>query len=279
VADEQQPPIGVDTSKPSIARVYDYFLGGKDNFAADREVAEMAKRMDPEGADGALVNRAFLRRAVRYLAAEAGIGQFLDIGSGLPTQGNVHEVAHDVDPEARVIYVDNDPMALAHGRAILADAHTTKVVEGDLREPEEILGHPVVRGLIDFDRPVGLLLFSILHHLHDHEDPAGVTARLAAALPPGSHVAISHFANPGDRHPRVSEHVTRFEEMFNRGMGTGRWRTRDEILAYFGDLELVEPGLVPLPDWHPQGRPERCSTITYHSWLGGIARKRPVTLP
>ena len=139
-SDKVAPP-GVDTTRPSIARVYDYYLGGKDNFAVDRQAAQMAMQVTPDGPEAARANRAFLRRSVRYLAAEAGIRQFLDLGSGLPTRGNVHEIAHQVDPDARVVYVDNDPMALAHGRALLADARTTTVVGADVRQPEELLAN------------------------------------------------------------------------------------------------------------------------------------------
>ncbi|MEU6998262.1 SAM-dependent methyltransferase [Nonomuraea sp. NPDC046570] len=270
---EERVPPGVDAKRPSIARVYDFFLGGKDNFAVDRQVAEAAVRMDPEGADAARVNRTFLRRVVRHLAGEAGVDQFVDIGSGLPTQGNVHEVAGEVSPGAKVIYVDNDEMALVHGRALLS-APRTRIVEGDLRSPEEILRHPDVRALIDFERPVAVLLFAILHHLHDEEGPGGIVRRLVAELPPGSYVAISHFADPGQAHPRVSAHVTAFEKMFNERLGTGRWRTHEEILAFFDGLELLDPGLVPMPEWRPgPGGVERCSTITHYAFLGGVARK------
>ncbi|MDG4784608.1 SAM-dependent methyltransferase [Micromonospora sp. WMMD1102] len=269
---EKAPP-GVDITRPSIARVYDYYLGGKDNFAVDRRAAEMALKVTPDGAEVGRACRAFLRRSVRYLAAEAGIRQFLDLGSGLPTQGNVHEIAHKVDPAARVVYVDNDPMALAHGRALLADAQTTTVAEGDLREPEKILEHPEVRRMIDFDRPVGLLLLAVLHHLHDDDDPGAIARRLTAALPSGSYLAISHFHNPGDANPEVSRRALGVEKVFNETLGTGRWRTHQEISAYFGDLELLPPGLVPLADWRPDGDEEYQHPDTYHTIVGGVARK------
>ncbi|MBF9129012.1 SAM-dependent methyltransferase [Plantactinospora sp. S1510] len=266
-------PPGVDTTRPSIARVYDYYLGGKDNFAVDRKAAEMALKVTPDGAEVGRACRAFLRRSVRYLAGEAGIRQFLDIGSGLPTQGNVHEIAHQVDPQARVVYVDNDPMALAHGRALLADARTTTVVGGDLREPEKILEDPEVRQMIDFDRPVGLLLLAVLHHLHDDEGPGDITRRLTAALPSGSYLAISHFHDPGDANPEVSQRARRAEKVFNETLGTGRWRTHQEISAFFGDLELSPPGLVPLADWRPDGAGDVRHTDIYHTIVGGVARK------
>ncbi|GAB3131576.1 SAM-dependent methyltransferase [Microbispora hainanensis] len=263
----------IDTSKPSIARVYDFFLGGKDNYAIDRQVGEATLQIAPDAPAAGRSNRAFLRRVVRHLAAEAGIRQFLDIGSGLPTQGNVHEVAQKVAPEARVVYVDNDPIVLLHGRALLATNGSTTVVEADIRDPESILGHPGVRALIDFDQPVALLLFAILHHVNDHEDPHGIAARFREALPSGSYLALSHFHNPGPSMPDVSAQATTAEKLFNENLGTGRWRTREEILAYFGDLPLIEPGLVPLPEWRPDPGEVFEPGITYHTFVGGVAHK------
>ncbi|XVQ86238.1 SAM-dependent methyltransferase [Microbispora siamensis] len=263
----------IDTSKPSIARVYDFFLGGKDNFAIDRQVGEATLRIAPDAPAAGRANRAFLRRVVRHLAAEAGIRQFLDIGSGLPTQGNVHEVAQAVAPRARVVYVDNDPIVLVHGRALLATNGSTRVFEADIRDPEAILGHPGIRALIDFDQPVALLLFAILHHLNDHEDPQGIAARFRDALPSGSYLALSHFHNPGPGMPEVSAQATSAEKLFNENLGTGRWRSRDEILAFFGDLPLLEPGLVPLAEWRPDPDEFVEPGITYHTFVGGVAHK------
>ncbi len=272
VNDEVAPP-GVDITKPSIARVYDFMIGGKDNFAIDRMAAERALAITPDGPEAGRASRAFLQRVVRYLAAEAGIRQFLDIGSGLPTQGNVHEIAHETDPGIRVVYVDNDPMVLAHGRALLADEVTTTVIEADLREPEAILSHPVVNEYLDFTQPVGLLLLSILHHISDAEDPGAIAARLRAALPSGSYLAVAHFRDPGAEHPDASAKAQQVERIFNQTLGTGRWRTQDEILAYFGDFELLEPGLVPMPEWRPDANTIREQSDTYHTFVGGIARK------
>lgn len=269
---ESAPP-GVDTSKPSVARVYDYMLGGKDNFAVDREAGQLALQITPDGPEAGRANRGFLRRVVRYLVAEAGIRQFLDIGSGLPTQGNVHEIAHEIDPEVRVVYVDHDPVVLAHSHALLADANTTTVIQADLRRPEEILEHPDVVRNIDFNEPVGLLLLAILHHLNEDEDPDGVAARLRDAVPSGSYVAISHFHNPGDEHAEVAKKALQVEKIFNETLGTGRWRTREEILRYFGDLELLEPGLVPMAEWRPDGEESGQQTDTYYTFVGGVARK------
>jgi hypothetical protein len=275
VAENRQDrvPPGIDVSKPSISRVYDFMLGGRDNFAADRQVAEMALKIAPDAPAAARANREFLQRVVRYLAAEMGIRQFLDIGSGLPTQGNVHEIAQESDPGARVVYVDNDPIVLAHGKAILATTDTTTIIQADIREPDKILDHPEVRRLIDFTEPVGLLLFSILHHLNDDEDPDGIAARLLDALPSGSHVAVSHFHNPGAEHPGVSQQAAEAERIFNENLGTGRWRTREEILGYFGDLEVLEPGLVPLVEWRPDSYDNHKVGITYYTYVGGLARK------
>jgi hypothetical protein len=266
-------PPGVDFSKPSIARVYDFMLGGKDNFAIDRQAAEMALRVTPDGPEAGRAGRAFLARVVRYLVKEAGIRQFVDIGSGLPTQGNVHEIAHECDPSVRVVYVDNDPMVLAHGRALLAEGNTTVVVQADLLAPEDILSRPEVREAIDFNEPIGLLLLAILHHLQDDDDPAGIVARLVSALPSGSHVAISHFRDPGDSHPEASRKALQVEKIFNQTLGTGRWRKHEEIFAYFGGLEVLEPGLVPLAEWRPDTDERFEQTDTYHAFVGGLARK------
>jgi hypothetical protein len=270
---EVAPP-GVDITRPSVARVYDFMLGGKDNFAIDRQVGQMALQITPDGPEAARANRSFLRRVVRFLTAEAGIKQFLDLGSGLPTQGNVHQIATAVDPTARVVYVDNDPMVLAHGRALLTQADTTTVIQADIRSPRAVLDNPDVRDFIDFTQPVGLLLLAILHHLGDDEDPAGVARQYHDALPAGSYIAISHFHDPGEAHPDASGKARAVEKIFNETLGTGRWRTHDEILAYVDGLELLEPGIVPLPEWRPDGADEPSyQSDTYYTFVGGVARK------
>ena len=267
-------PPGIDVTRPNIARVYDVFLDGKDNFAADRAVAESALQIAPDSAGGAKSNRAFLRRAIRYLAAEAGVTQFLDIGSGLPSAGNVHEVAREARPGARVVYIDNDPVVAVHGRALLADAATARFVTADARRPAEVLDDPEVRAFIDFSRPVGLLMLAILHHLTDAENPAAIAARFRDALAPGSYLAISSLRMPGPEHPQDAEKAREVQKLFNETLGTGLWRGDDQILAWFGDWELLEPGLVPLPEWRPDttGPPVRDST--YHGFVCGLARKR-----
>jgi hypothetical protein len=274
VSGNERAPRGIDTTKPSVARVYDFMVGGKDHFAIDRMAAERALAIMPDAREAGRACRAFLRRAVRYLAADAGIRQFLDIGSGLPTDTNVHQVAQQVDPQARVVYVDNDPMVLVHGRALLARNPNSMVIEGDLRSPEKILEHPIVREHLDFSTPVGLLLLSILHHLHDSEDPAGITATLRDALPSGSYLALIHFWDPAEEHPDISAKVHEAERVFNETMGTGRWRRRAEIEAYFGDFEMVEPGLVPVAEWRPDTEPPPEKNVSYYTMLGGMARKR-----
>ena len=273
---EDNAPPGVDPTRPSIARVYDFMLGGKDNFAIDRQVAAMALQITPDGPAAGRAGRRFLGRVVRYLAGEVGITQFLDLGSGLPTQGNVHEIATSVNPDARVVYVDNDPMVLAHGRALLATAPTAEVINADIREPDKILEHPDVRSLIDFDKPVGLLLLAILHHLNDAEDPAGIAARFIAALPSGSYVAISHFHDPGEAHPDASRKALAVEKIFNERLGTGRWRSAAEILSYLPGLEVLEPGLVPMEEWRPDPDDDAESvdqSDTYYTFVGVVARK------
>ncbi len=274
MAEDEVAPRGVDVSKPSIARVYDFMVGGKDNFAVDRMAADRALAIMPDAQEAGRACRAFLRRTVRYLAAEAGIRQFLDIGSGLPTRTNVHQVAHDVDQAARVVYVDNDPMVLVHGRALLTDKDTTTIIDADIRSPEKILEHRVVREYLDFTQPVGLLLLSILHHLHDAEEPGRIAATLRDALPSGSHLAIIHFWDPADEHPETSVKVKDAERVFNETLGTGRWRRRAEIEQYFGDFEMIEPGLVPLAEWRPDDEPGAEQKDSYYTMIGGVARKR-----
>ncbi|GAB2844550.1 SAM-dependent methyltransferase [Actinoallomurus bryophytorum] len=279
MTDRERALQGVDTNVPSVARVYDYLLGGKDNFAVDRQVAELILEISPDAPATGRANREFLERVVRYLAGEAGVRQFIDLGSGLPTQGNVHQIAQGVDPAARVVYVDNDPIVLTHGQALLAEDGATTIVQGDIREPKALLDHAGLRQFIDFSRPVGLLLFAILHHLKDEEDPRGIATRLLAGLPAGSYIAISHFHNPGPALPAVAEQVTAGEKLFNERLGTGRWRTREEILAYFGGLEPIEPGLVPLLQWRPS--PSAAPHVRtaaelaplHYAFLGGVARK------
>ena len=269
---EPVPP-GIDVTKPNIARVYDAFLDGKDNFAADRAVVKLTLDIAPDAAAGAKANRALLRRMVRFLAAEAGITQFLDIGSGLPSRGNVHEIAREVNPAAKVVYIDNDPVVLVHGRALLGRNPAVTTVTADARDPAQILASPLVTEVLDLRRPVGLLMLAFLHHISDSEDPAAIAARFRDALAPGSYLALSSFRMPGPEHPDDAARTRAVQDLFNRTLGTGRWREHEEILGWFGDWELLPPGLVPLPEWRPDvaGRVKRNST--YYGFVAGLARK------
>jgi len=266
--------VDFDVTNPNIARVYDAFLGGKDNFAADRAVVEETLRIVPDAAAGAAANREFLRRAVWYLTSVASIEQFIDIGAGLPAQDNVHEIAHQVNPGARVVYVDNDPVVIRHAQALTSHDRAVMVLPADARYPEQILDDPAVRMFIDFSRPVGVLMFSILHHITDEEDPAEIAARFRAAMAPGSHLAISSFRMPGPEHPEDRAKARAVQEVFNETLGTGFWREHAEILTWFGDWELIAPGLVPLPEWRPEKAPPACKDSTYYGFVGGVAVKR-----
>ena len=244
---ETGPP-QLRTDLPHPARVYDYFLGGKTNFDADRQVAqEIAARL-PSVPQAARANRAFLQRAVRFLA-EQGIDQFLDIGTGIPTSPNVHEVAQAVNPAARVAYVDNDPIVLAHASALLAShpAGRTAYAHADLRDPQAVLAHPAVAGALDLSRPVGLLLVAVLHFLSDAEDPRGVVRALVGALAPGSAVVVSHATAEGFDPEVIQRSVTDL----GRSGYHAYPRTRAEVLALLEGLELLPPGLVPVAAWQP----------------------------
>ncbi len=261
----------IDITKPNIARVYDYFAGGKDNFAADREFARTAMEIAPRAPDAVRAGREFLRRVVGYLVGEAGITQLLDIGSGLPTQGNVSEVAQAVSPAARVVYVDNDPMVYIHSKALLSNAQTVEIVKADLRDPVQILTDPTVLSMIDFGRPVGLLLMAVLHHIQDEEDPGGIVARLRDAMPSGSYLAISSLRMPGPEVPGLRAATMEADKLYRNEIGSGRWREDEEILSWFGDWEMIPPGLAPVVAWRPTGPVQRDEL--YHGLSGGVARK------
>jgi O-methyltransferase involved in polyketide biosynthesis len=266
-----EPPPEIDPSRPHPARIYDYAIGGKNHFAADREMAERALARVPAGRTAARENRAFLGRAVRYLAEEAGIRQFLDIGTGLPATVNVHEVAQRAAPESRVLYVDNDPMVLAHARALLTSGPQgrTGYVQADLRDPAGMLESPVTREVIDFTRPVALLLAAVLHYLQDEDSPGKIVAELTGALPPGSYLVASHVT--GEHNPAGWGAVER--EYRRAGIGV-QWRDGDEFarLAFAG-LEMVPPGVVLVSEWRPDAdgpRPAPAEVSVY----GGAACKR-----
>jgi SAM-dependent methyltransferase len=234
----EQAPQGVDPHIPNAARMYDYFLGGKNNFKADRDLGDMVLSVMPEASDGTRENRAFIGRLVQYFC-DQGITQFLDLGSGLPTQENVHEVAHRFNPDARVVYVDNDPVVAAHGRALLADPNRVAMVMGDMRRPEEILADPEVRGLLDFDRPVAVLMMFILHFVPEEDDPQEFVAAYRKALAPGSYLAMTHVTNDV-----ATERVMRVSEFYRQSNAAFTPRPSGEVGAFFGDFELVPPGLV-----------------------------------
>lgn len=265
---KREEPGHFDSSRPNVARVYDYLLGGKDNFAADRAVGDQIMASLPAVGMGVRAQRDVLGRVVRYLVGEAGITQLLDIGSGLPTADNVHEIAQRIEPKTRVVYIDNDPVVLTHAQALLADHKATFAVAGDLTDPGAILADPEVQDKLDWDKPIGLLLCGILHFLLDEDEPAERVAALRQALPSGSYVFIHHLL-AGD-----GEAASVLQEEMQRGLGRVQFRTLDQVMEFFRGLELVEPGLVHVPDWRP-GTP--ASVAADHPVLrlacAGVARK------
>ena len=243
-------PDEVDTERPSAARVYDFYLGGLHNFAVDREMARRAVADWPDLPRIMQANRAFLRRAVRYLA-DQGIDQFLDIGSGIPTVGNVHEVAQAARSDARVVYVDIDPVAVAHSRSLLADNPQTGVVRADMIDVDAVLGDPVTRSLLDFSRPVAVLVIALLHFVQDDREPGRALARYREAMAPGSFLALSH-ASPDGAPGKADEH----QALYRRTPTPMRMRSRAEVEALLTGFTLVEPGIVFLPQWRPEDPPD-----------------------
>jgi S-adenosyl methyltransferase len=252
---------------PSAARIYDYLLGGKDNYPADRAVAESMIALIPNVQLAVQWNRAFLRRVVRYLVREAGIRQIVDIGAGLPTVGNTHEIALDACPDGRVVYVDHDPVVLAHARSMLHNVPNTAIIEHDLLEPDEILADPMLRGLIDFREPVAFLFLSILHFVPDEADPAALIAALLEPFPAGSHVAISH-ATP-DTVPEVHD----VERVFDEATEQAHVRSRSEVRKLVSGLEVVEPGLTWPPEWRPDPGDEIPANAAESYYCVVVARK------
>ena len=255
-----------DTSVAHVARVYNYWLGGKDYFAADRAAGEQAIKAFPDIVLSARANRAFLARAVRFLAGQAGIRQFLDIGTGIPSANNTHEVAQSVAPDARIVYVDNDPIVLTHARALLTSdpVGATDYIDADLREPEQILAGAAQ--VLDYGRPVAVMLMAILQHLHTEDDPYKVVAALMAAMPSGSYLALSHPAKDID-----AEAMAKMAETLNKMMAEKvTFRDRPEVARFFEGLELVEPGMVQASKWRPATDAEAASPAAL--WAG-VARK------
>ncbi|WUH98194.1 SAM-dependent methyltransferase [Spirillospora sp. NBC_00431] len=258
-------PKGIDVTTPHIARIYDYWLGGKDNYAADRAAAEQVMAATPTIKPGVTANRAFLSRAVRFMAGE-GVVQFLDIGTGIPTADNTHLVAQAVNPASRVVYVDNDPIVLNHARALLSGVTApTAFIDSDLRETSRILEEAA--GLLDFDRPVGLLLIAILHCIPDDDDPCGIIGALLDALAPGSFLAITH---PGI--DQLPEQMAAAEKALTKAMGFRvTFRTREGVARFFDGLDLLAPGVVPVQDWCPDDSGTGPSATT--GMWGAVARK------
>ena len=259
----------INTSEPHPARIYDYFIGGKNHFEADRETAAAVLRRSPAAHIAARENRSFLGRAVGYLTAEAGIRQFLDIGTGLPTTNSVHEVVQAVAPSARIVYGDNDPLVLAHARALLTSAPEgrTAYIHTDLRDPAAIVSHPVVRDVLDFSRPIALTLVAILHFIPDEDKPAEIIATLLDALPAGSYLVASHGTHEHDR--------ARFaagQDAYKASGVTARARdSADFARLAFSGLQLVPPGVVLVSEWRPDS-PEPHPTPAEVGIYGGVAR-------
>jgi hypothetical protein len=255
-------PVGVDVDTPSAARIYDYALGGAHNFAADRAAAEALFRALPDAPLVARSNRAFLQRAVRY-CVQQGISQFLDLGSGIPTVGNVHEVAHEVDPQARVVYVDNDPVAVATTEQMLEDNPNATIVPADMRDADAVLNAPETRRMLDFTQPIGLMMVAVLHYVSVADDAAAIVARYTRALVPGSLLVISHTTE--DPRPEVAAAI---KKIFAETSTPVTHRSREEVAELLAGLELLPPGVVWTPQWHPsddteplQDSPERSATF------------------
>jgi|ERR1022692_302202 hypothetical protein len=258
----------IDTSRAHPARMYNAYLGGKDNYATDREAVRRVLQTGPAVRDTARANRAFLQRAVRFLAGEAGIRQFIDIGTGIPAAGNVHEVAAQAAAGTRVVYVDNDPIVHVHANALLTGSGTTRIVLADLREPRAILRHPKVGELIDFSKPVALLLAAIVHFLTDDENPADILGVLRDALPAGSFLVLSH--GTADFRTEAAQQAA---AVYDQATSTMTLRSHAQIEAFFDGWKLIEPGLVQMPLWRPYSRPARPKDLSQIWGYGGVGRR------
>jgi S-adenosyl methyltransferase len=259
---------GIDPSKAHVARMYDYYLGGDNNFEADRTACMELDKLVPGTRGLAVNNRSYLVRVVRSLAKDYGVKQFIDIGTGLPTQDNVHQVAKSVHPDARVVYVDNDPIVSVHAQALIADDDSTIFLLEDVRNTENILGHSETRRLINFNEPVAALYISFLHQIPDREDPGGLVELMMNQLPPGSFLAISHLVSAD---PDLRSRLT--DLMLNATQGSwGRVRTKPEVDKFFGALEVLDPGLVEVTTWRPDGTGTEEQTFDWIEY-GGVARK------
>jgi O-methyltransferase involved in polyketide biosynthesis len=252
---------------PNVARIYDYLLGGKDNYEEDRQAAAQLLEAVPDAAVAAWDNRQFLGRVVQFLMKDAGIRQIIDIGTGLPTRGNVHAIAHQIAADSRVAYVDNDSLVIAHSNALLNNHPNVVVVDGDLRDPDNITANAELRALIDFDKPLAFLLVAVLHFITDSENPSRVVSRLKAAMPPGSYLVISHVTDD-----QVSLETTRrVQKLYEDASAPGVARSRRDIAAFFNGLEMIPPGVVSVAQWRPEWHvTEPGRTIFY----GGVGVKR-----
>lgn len=265
-------PVRVDREKASIARVYDATLGGKDNYAVDREIFERMRTVVPEVQQLALDHRAFLIRATRFIATQTGVVQYLDCGSGLPTSENTHQVAQRIASASKVVYVDNDPSVIAHGRALLEENEQTLFLPADIFRPREVIDDPSVRAFLDFEAPMALFLLGVLHHYDGTPTPAEIVAEYVDALPSGSYLAMTHFLDPEDSDSEVARRIEHV--MVNSPMGTGLFRTRAAIEAMVPpQLEPVDPGLVLLSDWWPDGPQLRERAPAQRCAVGMVARK------
>ncbi|MEV6240026.1 SAM-dependent methyltransferase [Lentzea sp. NPDC051838] len=262
-------PGDIDLERPSVARVYDYLLGGAHNFAADREVAQKTLEMMPEVRTGALQHRAFLRRAVRYLLGR-GVRQFLDLGSGIPTVGNVHEIAQAVDPATRVVYVDLDPVAVAHSRSLLDGNPRVSVLQADVRDPAAVLASPEVNDLLDFDRPIAVLMIALLHFVPDDDDPLGILAGYRDRLAPGSFLALSHAGFEADEE---TPEIRAARRVYERGVTRTTLRNSAEFTKLFHGFDLVEPGVARLPTWHPEAQDDDGAAHSRFPGFGAVGRK------
>jgi SAM-dependent methyltransferase len=273
MVEQQRPywaPRDVDVNQPSISRIWDWFLDGSHNFAVDREVAaEMLARM-PEGPRMAQASRAFLRRAVR-MCVESGITQFLDIGSGIPTVGNVHEIAQRADPTCRVVYVDIDPVAVSHTRQILGNNERATVIRGDLRAPQEILASAELRRMLDFDQPIALFLIAVLHFVADEDDPVGIIRQFHDVLAPGSLLVIGHGSRNTEGMPR--DHLHSAREMYERSVARVSLRSRVEVTGLFTGWDLIYPGVEWIPRWRPDNPASDAEPSLPNAGYAGVARK------
>ena len=269
-----RPTDTIDARTPSIARVYDAVLGGKDNYDVDRSVRGQIMAVVPDIGRLAWDNREFVLRVTRFLAAEKGVAQFLDCGTGLPTKENTHEAAQRINPDARVVYVDNDPVVLAHGRALLAQNDHTHIIMADVTGPDALFADPLLSQYLDLDRPLAVYHIGTLHHLGEDERPQELMRAYINALPSGSYLALSHFYRPCDQDPELGELAERLERAFlHSALGSGRFRSRAEIAAYLDGLDLLDPGLVPPAEWRPEKPRQEPLEPVRRLMLGAVARK------